>query len=116
MKAALKPLTQRAAWKSLAAHSKQIKTLGFNQPLYILPFDHRGSFETKMFGWHGDLNAAQTIRELQDTGVEPDVWKIEGLDRRADCENVPLAHAVAANGSVASFWVAAKTTRKSTSG
>src|ERR1700733_11521503 len=37
-----------------------MKTIGFNQPLYILPFDHRGSFETKMFGWHGDLNAAQT--------------------------------------------------------
>jgi len=25
------------------------------------------------------------IRELQDIGVEPDVWKIEGLDKRADC-------------------------------
>src|SRR5438552_9881970 len=37
-----------------------MRTLGYNQPLYILPFDHRGSFETKMFGWHGDLNAAQT--------------------------------------------------------
>jgi len=37
-----------------------MKTIGFNQPLYVLPFDHRGSFETKMFGWHGELNAAQT--------------------------------------------------------
>jgi myo-inositol catabolism protein IolC len=37
-----------------------MKTIGYNQPLYILPFDHRGSFETKMFGWHGDLNAEQT--------------------------------------------------------
>ena len=37
-----------------------MKTIGFNQPLYILPFDHRDSFETKMFGWHGDLTAAQT--------------------------------------------------------
>ena len=27
-----------------------------------------------------------TIRALQDAGVEPDVWKIEGLDRREDCE------------------------------
>jgi myo-inositol catabolism protein IolC len=33
---------------------------GYNQPLYILPFDHRGSFETKMFGWHGDLTPEQT--------------------------------------------------------
>ena len=35
-------------------------TLGFNAPLYILPFDHRGSFETKMFGWTGELTAEQT--------------------------------------------------------
>jgi myo-inositol catabolism protein IolC len=27
----------------------------------------------------------QTIRTLQDAGVEPDIWKIEGLDRREDC-------------------------------
>ena len=35
-------------------------TLGFNQPLYILPFDHRGSFQKNMFGWHGTLTAEQT--------------------------------------------------------
>jgi len=34
--------------------------LGFNQPLYILPFDHRGSFQTKMFGWKGTLSPYQT--------------------------------------------------------
>ena len=37
-----------------------MKTIGYDKPLYVLPFDHRGSFETKMFGWHGDLTAAQT--------------------------------------------------------
>ena len=37
-----------------------MKTFGYDQPLYVLPFDHRGSFETKMFGWHGDLTAEQT--------------------------------------------------------
>jgi myo-inositol catabolism protein IolC len=35
-------------------------TIGFNEPLYILPFDHRGSFQTKMFGWTGTLSAEQT--------------------------------------------------------
>ena len=35
-------------------------TLGFDKPLYILPFDHRGSFETKMFGWEGALTDEQT--------------------------------------------------------
>lgn len=37
-----------------------MRTLGYNHPLYILPFDHRGSFETKLFGWHGELSAEQT--------------------------------------------------------
>jgi 5-dehydro-2-deoxygluconokinase len=30
----------------------------------------------------------RTIRELQDRGVEPDVWKIEGLDKEEDCVKV----------------------------
>lgn len=33
---------------------------GYDQPLYILPFDHRGSFVTKMFGWTGQLSPEQT--------------------------------------------------------
>lgn len=50
---------------------------------------------------HGDKSAydreirprlmVQTIRQLQEAGVEPDVWKIEGLDRREDCEQVVAA-------------------------
>ena len=35
---------------------------GYDRPLYILPFDHRGSFETKMFGWKGALSADQTAQ------------------------------------------------------
>jgi len=35
-------------------------TLGFDKPLYVLPFDHRGSFQKKMFGWDGELTAQQT--------------------------------------------------------
>lgn len=31
------------------------------------------------------------IEELQEAGVEPDVWKIEGLDRREDCISVAAA-------------------------
>src|SRR5437660_6311647 len=34
--------------------------IGFDKPLYILPFDHRGSFQVKMFGWKGALTAEQT--------------------------------------------------------
>jgi myo-inositol catabolism protein IolC len=35
-------------------------SLGYDKPLYILPFDHRGSFQKKMFGWEGTLSAEQT--------------------------------------------------------
>jgi myo-inositol catabolism protein IolC len=35
-------------------------TVGYNRPLYILPFDHRGSFQTGLFGWKGELDAEQT--------------------------------------------------------
>jgi 5-dehydro-2-deoxygluconokinase len=37
-------------------------TCGFDKPLYVLPFDHRGSFQTKMFGWKGTLTADQTAQ------------------------------------------------------
>ena len=30
----------------------------------------------------------RTVRVLQDAGIEPDVWKIEGLDRPADCARI----------------------------
>jgi len=33
----------------------------------------------------------RAIHELQDARVEPDVWKIEGLDRREDCEKMVAA-------------------------
>ena len=34
--------------------------LGYDKKLYILAFDHRGSFATKLFGWSGDLTSEQT--------------------------------------------------------
>ncbi len=33
---------------------------GYDRPLYILPFDHRGSFQAKLFGWKSPLSDAQT--------------------------------------------------------
>jgi myo-inositol catabolism protein IolC len=33
----------------------------------------------------------QAVRELQAAGVEPDVWKVEGMDRREDCVNLVAA-------------------------
>jgi myo-inositol catabolism protein IolC len=37
-------------------------SIGFDGPLYIQPFDHRGSFQTKMFGWKGTLTEEQTAK------------------------------------------------------
>jgi len=39
-----------------------MKTLGYDRPLYILPFDHRHSFQTKLFGWTGELTADQVAQ------------------------------------------------------
>ena len=39
-----------------------MKTLGFDRLLFILPFDHRGSFQNKLFGWPGPLTAEQTAQ------------------------------------------------------
>ena len=33
--------------------------IGYTQPLYILPFDHRASFVSGMFGWRGALKPEQ---------------------------------------------------------
>jgi len=54
--------------------------------------------ETQLAGLGGDADrfdvelrpslVVETIRELQDAGVEPHLWKIEGLDRREDCIRV----------------------------
>jgi 5-dehydro-2-deoxygluconokinase len=42
------------------AKEKPPSSVGFDHPLYLLPFDHRASFELIMFGWHEPLTAAQT--------------------------------------------------------
>lgn len=51
-------------------------TLGFDRPLYILPFDHRGSFQTKLFGWTGALSAEQTAEIAASKQVIYDGFKI----------------------------------------
>jgi len=40
----------------------RMKNLGYDRPLYILPFDHRSSFELRMFGWGDDLTPEQTAQ------------------------------------------------------
>jgi myo-inositol catabolism protein IolC len=49
---------------------------GFDKPLYIQPFDHRGSFETGMFGWKGALSAEQTAQIAAAKQVIYDGFKV----------------------------------------
>jgi 5-dehydro-2-deoxygluconokinase len=50
-------------------------TLGYAKPLYILPFDHRGSFQKGMFGWSGALTAEQTAEIAKTKQVIYDGFK-----------------------------------------
>jgi len=50
-------------------------TIGFNRPLYILPFDHRGSFQNKLFGWSGTLTIDQTAQIATAKQVIYDAFK-----------------------------------------
>ena len=44
-------------------------TPGYDRPLYILPFDHRESYEEKMFGWHEPLSQEQTAEIMDSKSV-----------------------------------------------
>ncbi len=65
--------TNRSAPEVIVDHSKDLPTapraasgiltgmnLGYDQKLYILAFDHRGSFQKKFFGIEGEPDAEQT--------------------------------------------------------
>ncbi|HMB02721.1 MAG TPA: DUF2090 domain-containing protein, partial [Isosphaeraceae bacterium] len=49
--------------------------IGFDQPLYVLPFDHRGTFQSKMFGWKGTLTPEQTAEIAAAKRVIYDAFK-----------------------------------------
>ena len=58
--------------------------LGYDQPLYILPFDHRGSFQNKLFGWTGTLTADQTAQIAASKQVIYDGFKAALRDEVPD--------------------------------
>lgn len=49
--------------------------VGFDKPLYILPFDHRGSFQEGLFGWKGALTPEQTAEVAAAKAVVYDGFK-----------------------------------------
>ncbi|HKD78237.1 MAG TPA: DUF2090 domain-containing protein [Candidatus Angelobacter sp.] len=59
-------------------------TIGFDQDLYVLPFDHRATFRAKMFGWKEPITAEQTARISEFKQVIYDALKAavaEGVPR-----------------------------------
>ncbi|HQT90312.1 MAG TPA: DUF2090 domain-containing protein [Acidiphilium sp.] len=50
-------------------------TLGYDRPLYILPFDHRSSFERDLFGWHHTLLPEQVNKVIEAKAVIYDGFK-----------------------------------------
>ena len=48
---------------------------GYDRPLYILPFDHRASFQSRVFGWKSPLTPAQTAAIAAATGVISEGFK-----------------------------------------
>ena len=59
-RARARQLDQRADPPLSQAQGIRLMPRGYDRPLYIQPFDHRGSFQTKMFGWKAPLSDAQT--------------------------------------------------------
>jgi myo-inositol catabolism protein IolC len=50
-------------------------TIGFDKQLYILPFDHRATFQKKMFGWDGAVTEEQTVQIAATKQVIYDAFK-----------------------------------------
>jgi myo-inositol catabolism protein IolC len=53
-----------------------VKNIGYNKPLYILPYDHRSSFKKGLYGWSGPLRAEQTDRIARTKEVIYDGFKL----------------------------------------
>ena len=50
--------------------------IGYNKPLYVLPFDHRSSFEKGLFGWTGALSKEQIEKIAQSKAVIYDGFQL----------------------------------------
>src|SRR5262249_37717725 len=50
-------------------------TIGYDKPLYVLPFDHRATFSKNMFGWQEPLSPEQTAQIAAVKQVSYDAFK-----------------------------------------
>jgi hypothetical protein len=44
-------------------------TIGYDRPLYVLPFDHRGTFRKNMLSWSGTLTEWKDGRRAREEAV-----------------------------------------------
>ena len=59
----------------------------------------------------------RAVTTIQDAGIEPALWKIEGIEQRSDCELIAAAcRRAGASGSAVSSSAAARTRRRSSTG
>ena len=98
----------------------QLQGLGNDKKAYDLQLRPalmvRAIHELQDAGVEADVWKIEGI-ELQDAGVEADVWKIEGIERRRTASGSSRRPAAAAaTGSAASSWAAGRTTRRCGSG
>jgi myo-inositol catabolism protein IolC len=56
---------KRPGWNdAIRFHTEEscIMAVGYDRPLYVLPYDHRGTFQKNMFGWTGALTDEQAAK------------------------------------------------------
>src|SRR6516225_9512611 len=57
--------------------------LGYDKPLYVLPFDHRATFSKNMFGWTGPLRGRQeSTRVVEESSRRAGVHRLRGWPDR----------------------------------
>jgi myo-inositol catabolism protein IolC len=85
---------QRSALRELSDHCRGTER-GFMLELLVPPSDAQlGSVGGDRARFDRDVRAELTvgaIRQLQEAGIEPDLWKLEGSERRHDYERVTAA-------------------------
>lgn len=64
-------------------------TIGYDKPLYILPFDHRTLFQSSLYGWSGALSPEQTEKIADTKDIIYDAFKI-ALRRGVPKENAGI--------------------------
>src|SRR5450432_1830520 len=58
-------MLKRERGRPESAREVPMKDIGFDRALYVLPFDHRASFETKMFGFEGPITPEETAKIVE---------------------------------------------------